>query len=174
MTLTGIAIEVSPPVRGDLEQRPLGVIGLESAVAITAISRRTWWRRISAGLARRLPNVGGRTMLALSDVIPEISIPFSQEDLEMLVRAENGDAEAQADIGALFISANKHKAAFHWLKRAANQGSADAMHWIGMAYASGKGVPRDEVAAVMWIAKAASFGHVIAREQMHFIRVKEA
>jgi len=43
-----------------------------------------------------------------------------------------------------------------WLRRAAEQGFADAQNDLGYLYAYGRGVPQDYVAAHMWFNLAAS------------------
>jgi TPR repeat protein len=41
------------------------------------------------------------------------------------------------------------------------------MQWLGHCYINGKGVQKDENLGVMWLAKAAALGHVIAQGQMN-------
>jgi TPR repeat protein len=91
---------------------------------------------------------------------------MTTEDLSFVLRADASDAEAQNDIGQLFSTNDKHEAALYWLQQAAQQENPDAMQWLGSCYLSGKGVLKDDYLAVMWIAKAASHGHVIAKAQM--------
>lgn len=153
------------------DKHPARPISLASTVVITEVSRRTWWRRISNGSVRRLPNGdNGRANLALADVVPISVIPLSPEDIEVLAKAEGGDADAQGDIGSLFALNAKHEIAHYWLSRAATNGSADAMQWLGATYIAGRGVVRDKFIGLMWIDRAASLGHEIAREQMRSIR----
>lgn len=109
-------------------------------------------------------------MLSWDAVIPLICIPMTQEDQALVLRADASDAEAQNDIGQLFSLAGKHEAAFYWLQQAAQQGYADAMQCVGRCYLSGEGAPKDEYLGVMWIAKAASSGHVIAQAQINALR----
>jgi len=40
------------------------------------------------------------------------------------------------------------------------------MQWLGHCYINGRGVPKDEHLGIMWIAKAAAQGHVIAQGLM--------
>lgn len=42
------------------------------------------------------------------------------------------------------------------------------MHWLGLLHAARLGEPGEDhnALALMWIAKAAAHGHVIAREQL--------
>ncbi len=105
-------------------------------------------------------------MLALRDVVTAATVELDAEEIALVVRADEGDAQAQADAGAMFFNKAQYKSALFWLQKAVVQGNADAMQWLGTCYASGAGVERDDNLAVMWIAKAASLGHVIARAQM--------
>lgn len=142
-------------------------ISVESAIAITELSRRTWWRRISEGkVARVADDARGRAMLHWPDVVPHICIALNPDDLARTLRADAGEADAQNDMGQLFLSADKPKAALYWLGLAAEQGNADAMQWLGHCYTHGKGLPKDNNLGLMWIAKAAAHGHVIAQAQM--------
>ncbi len=40
------------------------------------------------------------------------------------------------------------------------------MHWLGMLHAAGLGKGDGNALALMWIAKAAAHGHVIAQQQL--------
>ena len=91
-------------------------------------------------------------------------------DLAFVLRADAGDADAQSDIGQLFSNAGKHKCALYWFQQAAQKGNSDAMQWLGRCYISGEGVPKDDNLGIMWIAKAAAHGHVIAQAQMSNFR----
>ena len=106
-------------------------------------------------------------MLSWDDVSSQICIPMTPEDLAFVLRADEGDAEAQTDIGQLFSIAGKYEAALYWLEQAAQQGNPDAMQWLGRCHLNGEGVPKDDNLGIMWIAKAASHGHVIAKSQMN-------
>lgn len=146
-------------------------ISIDAVVVITERSRRTWWRRLAEGTFRRMSDDNrGRAMLSWDEVVPLICIPMRSEDLAFVLRADASDAEAQNDIGQLFSINGKHEAAFYWIQKAAQNGHADAMQWLGHFYLSGEGVPKDEYLGVMWIAKAASYGHVIAQAQMNALR----
>jgi TPR repeat protein len=90
-------------------------------------------------------------------------------DHRLVFQADAGDAEAQNDIGQLFLLAGKPRAALYWFQQAVQQDNADAMHWLGHCYISGSGVPQDHHVGLMWIAKAAAVGHVIAQGQMTWL-----
>lgn len=145
-------------------------ITLNAAITLTAMSRRTLWRRVTHGTIATVgcsaPTNKGRTMLALRDVVDASGVDLSEEEVELVVHADEGNAEAQADAGAMFFGKAQYKSALYWLQKAAAQGNADAMQWLGVCYASGAGLEADANLAVMWIAKAASLGHVLAHAQM--------
>jgi hypothetical protein len=143
-------------------------ISMDALIVLTGKSRRTWWRRITEGVVCRVDDdARGRAMLSWNEVLPHICIPMTPDDLAFVLRADAGDVEAQNDIAQLFSIAGKHEAALYWLQQAAQQGNPDAMQWLGQCYLGGQGVPKDDNLGVMWIAKAASCGHVIAKTQMN-------
>lgn len=118
----------------------MDTLSLDASVAITGMSRSTLWRRVTDGTIGRGDKDGrSRAMLALDDVLGLVDMALSAEDIAMLLRADAGDADAQADMGALFYVAGAHKAALYWLNEAAAQNNAEAMQWLGTAYASGGG-----------------------------------
>jgi hypothetical protein len=143
------------------------IISLDSVCAITEMSKSTWRRRIAKGDFTRLEDdARGRAMLLWSEVEPHICVPIDPEDKQFILQADAGDAEAQDDIGQLFLMSEKYQAAIYWFKQAAQQNNPDAMQWLGHCYVNGKGVPKDGNLGMMWIAKAAAMGHVIAQGQM--------
>jgi TPR repeat protein len=92
------------------------------------------------------------------------------EEVALLAQADAGDAEAQSDIGEMFMSSGRHEAGRYWLELAAEQGHANAMQCLARCYLSGQGAPKDENMAIRWLADAAARGHFIAREQMRALR----
>lgn len=78
------------------------VISLDAAVAITQISRRTWWRRITAQVVSRGVIDRGRAMLLWSEVAPHIEVPIDAEMHESLLLADMGSADAQNTVGQFF------------------------------------------------------------------------
>ncbi|MDP9607445.1 tetratricopeptide repeat protein [Variovorax sp. NFACC27] len=166
----------SPDSHGDPvpEEKPglrPDAISLEAAIAMTGISKRTLWRRVSDGtIAKHKEDSRGRAMLALAQITDLIDLVLTGEELHLIVKADSGDANAQADAGAMFFVEARFGAAVYWLDLAATQGNTDAMQWLGNCHASGLGVPKDESLAIMWIAKAASLGHPVARQQIQGMR----
>jgi TPR repeat protein len=53
--------------------------------------------------------------------------------------------------------------AVYWLRKAAEQGNADAQGSLGWMYARSKGVPLDYTQAASWARKAAEQGNADAR-----------
>ena len=152
----------------------MDMISLDAAVAITGISRSTLWRRVTDGrIGKGGKDARGRALLVLADVLPLAEVPLSAGDLPVLLQADAGAADAQADMGALFYVAGAEKAALSWLNEAAAQGHADAMQWLGIAHYAGGGLHTQEQKdnlALMWIARAAALGHPVARQQMARLR----
>jgi len=142
-------------------------INLEAAASVTQLSKRTLWRRLSEGQVTRQANdEEGRTMLTFEDLVPMLCIPMASEDHDLLIEAAAGDAEAQNDLGLLFLDADKPDIGLHWLTLAADQGHPDAMHNLSKLYIKGTGPQKNDSLGLMWLAKAASLGHVIAGEQI--------
>ncbi|MBO9513744.1 MAG: sel1 repeat family protein [Variovorax sp.] len=146
-------------------------ISIQAAIAMTGRSQRTWWRRIEDGTVRKLdPDARGRARIALQDVCRLADCGVPAEDISLLAAADAGDADAQADIGEMFIASGRADAGRYWLELAAQQGHPDAMQCLARCYLSGEGAPRDDNMAIRWLADAAARGHVIARGQMRALR----
>ncbi|MBS0610000.1 MAG: hypothetical protein JSS19_11695 [Proteobacteria bacterium] len=162
--------------------KPSPCISLNTAAALTGRSLRTWQRRVEEGLVPRLADERGRALVAIDMVRPALGLELSEDEVDMLVHADQGDATAQAEAGALFALAAMREAqadptnlggggsigpAIYFLTRAADQGEADAMHWLGLLHAAGLGeAGGGDALALMWLAKAAAHGHAIAAQQV--------
>ena len=174
-------------------------ISLHTAAILTGRSVRTWQRRIEEGLVPRLGS-GVRALVpfeavqqSMEGVPGEAANAWSAQDVQTLVRADQGEALAQAQMGSQFAllalrgaapatppapGQDAGRIAHYFLERAAEQAQADAMHWLGLLYAAGLGPAGDasdgdadadtsnNAMALMWIAKAAAHGHAIARQQL--------
>jgi uncharacterized protein len=142
-------------------------ISLDTASAITKLSRRTWWRRIAAGeVTRAADDDRGRAMLLWADVAPHMGADVAPEDQPLVLLADAGDADAQNELGQLFLISERYQAALYWFQQAAQQNHPDAMQWLGHCHINGKGVPKDDNLGMMWLAKSAALGHGIARALM--------
>ena len=150
------------------------LLSLASLVTLTGRSERTLWRWIADGTLVRADSNAERdkTMVHLDSAKPYFSLPLASEEVGLLINADAGNSEAQNDVALLFLSHGKPESAIYWLNLAAEQGYADAMHWIGRCHIDGNGLPQDENLGIMWLAKAAAHGHLISQEQMQVMRAK--
>lgn len=147
-------------------------ISLDTAALITDVSKRTLWRRLDDGQISRQENDSrGRAMLTLADLVPMLCVPIEPEDYELLVDADAGNADAQNDLAQLFLDANRPDIAIHWMQLAVEQEHPDAIHNLAILYMKGVGVRRDTTKGLMWLAKAASLGHLIAKQQVATLRI---
>jgi hypothetical protein len=85
-------------------------------------------------------------------------------------RAEQGDAEAQLQLGMRYAHGDgvvqNDKEAAKWLARAARQGLAEAQYQYGLALLEGRGVVQDYGAAFSWIERPAQRGHARAQHSL--------
>jgi uncharacterized protein len=85
----------------------------------------------------------------------------------LLDRAEQGDVQAQFDLGTLFYYgkgvAENPEAAFAWFKKAADKGHAAAQYAVGRMYYYGKGVEQNGKEALLWFRKSAENGSADAQ-----------
>ncbi len=158
---------------------PAPCISLNTAAVLTGRSVRTWQRRIEEGLVPRLGDERGRALVAWDAVRPALALRLDEAEVELLVRADQGDARprprwARCSRWRPCATPRQPRPPGRGsamprctLTRAAEQGEADAMHWLGLLHAAGLGEPGDGKAlALMWIAKAAAHGHAIAARQL--------
>ena len=84
------------------------------------------------------------------------------DDLRRL--AEQGDAEAQNELGSLYRTKEflHYKEAFRWLLKAAEQGHADAQNATGEMLREGKKILRNFKEAFKWFSLAAKQGNAAA------------
>ena len=77
--------------------------------------------------------------------------------------AEQGDAEAQFNVGLMYESGQgvlkDYKTAVKWYTLAAEQGNAKSQYYLGMMYYEGEGVIQDNIYAHMWGNIATSNGN---------------
>ena len=82
-------------------------------------------------------------------------------------RAEQGDAEAQLQLGMRYAEGDgviqNDKEAARWFALAAKQGLAEAQYQYGLALLNGKGVVQDYRSAFRWIEKPAQRGYARAQ-----------
>lgn len=81
----------------------------------------------------------------------------------LLIKAEQGDAEAQVCLATCYATGNGvhqyYEEAVRWYRKAAEQGNAKAQNYLGVCYAMGNGVPQDYGEAVKWWCKVMEQGY---------------
>ena len=90
----------------------------------------------------------------------------SQDDAEAVrwfrLAAEQGDAEAQYNLGLIFVTGTDvpqdDTVAAKWFRLAADQGRYEAQFRLACMYEAGFGVPQDYVLAHMWFNLAVAVG----------------
>jgi len=148
-------------------------ISLQTAATLTEWSLSTLRRRLADGSLQCASSHQdkNKTLICLDSIKTDLCMALKADDIELIQRADAGDAGAQNDLAVLFLAYNKPQSAIYWLELATKQGFADAMQLLGNCYLKGKGVAKDDNLAIMWVAKAASLGHSIAMAQMKSIRL---
>lgn len=142
-------------------------ISIDTVVILTNISKRTIWRRLNdRKIIRTGTDTRGRTMLDLNDIISMLPFSISEDDYELLTGVDNSDPNAQNDLAQLFMECNKFESAHYWFRQAADQQHADAMQNLSTLYHKGLGIEKNKSEALTWLLKAATQGHIIAKEQL--------
>jgi TPR repeat protein len=108
---------------------------------------------------------------------PALSWQRAPRGLEVLQRAEGGDARAQTRLGFMFDTGRGAPqslvAAVYWYQRAAEQGDPDAQYFLGVCYNLGRGVVQDTVVAYKWLNLSASRTRP-GEEREHRARMRDA
>jgi len=97
--------------------------------------------------------------------------PDPRQIEEMRVRAEAGERDAQAALGASYLYgfggiARDDTLAATWIARAAEQGHPLAQFDLGELYRTGRGVAADPARAVEWFRRAAQQGNRFAQHNL--------
>ena len=99
--------------------------------------------------------------------------PPDEAIADLRVRAEQGDAVAQFNLGVMYSDGDgvpqDDAEAVRWFRLAADQGHALAQFNLGVMYATGEGVPQDDVEAVRWSRLAAEQGYAGAQYTLGFM-----
>jgi TPR repeat protein len=96
------------------------------------------------------------------DVVQRRVVPTQADVSRLRKAAEQGDANAENDLGLLYASGRGVSQdllqAFKWFQMAAGHGLDRGQFNLGEAYAKGSGVLSDDVQAFQWYVKAATQG----------------
>ena len=118
------------------------------------------------------PYVFAVSVLAILSLNLSINAQNIGDISQIKLKAEKGDAEAQAMLGFCYEKgegvAMNGVEALKWYRKAAEQGYTPAQYFLGHWYANGIGVAKDEVEAVKWYRKAAQQGLAEAQAMLGF------
>lgn len=92
------------------------------------------------------------------------TIVFAQSQEKIRQAAEQGDAQAQAQLASMYLLGwqgfeQNNELAAQWMQKAAEQGIVEAQVVMGALYDRGLGVPGNPDTATRWYEKAAAQGH---------------
>jgi hypothetical protein len=136
-------------------------------------NKRTLQRWCEEGTLRVVqcdPGKAQRQLIDLTQVLQMLG-PCTESDFAALVvAADEGSADAQNDLGMVLLQEGKEEPAIAFFEASAQQGCPEAMHWLYQCRMKGLGVEKDENLAMMWLHKAAAYGHAIAKAQADAIR----
>jgi len=97
----------------------------------------------------------------------------SDDITDLMKRAEQGDAFAQNNLGAMYGRgegvSQDYKEAFRWYGAAAKQGISTAQYNLGNYYSKGTGVLQDYQEAVRWYLAAAEQGDPLGQNSLGFM-----
>ena len=86
------------------------------------------------------------------------------------LRAEQGDAKAQAELGYRYSHGQgvpqDYAESFNWRRKAADQGQAKGEDGLAFMYLEGQGMPQDYAEALRWYRKAADQGDAGAEDSI--------
>ncbi|MCK2087988.1 hypothetical protein MXC99_07330 [Thauera aromatica] len=149
----------------------MDAIRLDTAAALTGLSKRTLWRRLAGGALRAVDGAAGEaTRVRLDEVLALSPLRLEAEARGMILDADRGAAPAQCELALLLLEHGWVTTALAWLEKAARQLDAEALYWLGRCSLAGTGIVADEAAGMEWLRQAARRGHVIAPQLMRHLQ----
>lgn len=141
-------------------------IRLQTARLLIGKTMKTMQRWCDDGkIVSRIVDLRGKRIVSLDSVLPYTCL--SPEDKKLIQQADAGDANAQNEVGILFLETHRSDIAFGWFQEAAKSRHPDAMHCLFHLYIHGSiGIEKNEALGIRWLAAAAAEGHVIATAQI--------
>ncbi|MCM8563974.1 tetratricopeptide repeat protein, partial [Thauera linaloolentis] len=109
------------------------------------------------------------TRVRLSEVALQARFKLEDDDLDCVRAADEGDIEAQCDLGLLLLSHGMETEACGWFQKAARHFHPEAMQWLGRCMISGWGTAPDREAGITWLRRAAARGHATAGHMVAWI-----
>ena len=86
------------------------------------------------------------------------SLAYATDFDEILRLAKEGDARAQANLGAHYSLSGEYEKAFKWYKKSAQQGNALGQNNLGAMYQNGYFITKNTKEAFKWYMKSAQQG----------------
>lgn len=100
----------------------------------------------------------------------EFALGVPQDDRQAALwlqkSAEQGNLNAEVELGVVFSKMQDFAQAMIWYRKAADEGSARAEYNLAVVYEDGEGVPKDIAQAMAWYRKAADHGDVLAESNL--------
>ena len=96
------------------------------------------------------------------------SLAQNSNSQELVEKANQGDSQAQFEIGTELRNKKDYMKAFEWYSKAAAQGYAKAEYNVGYCYENGIGVEKNVVKAFEWYSKAAAQGFAMAEHAVGY------
>jgi uncharacterized protein len=129
---------------------------------MTGFQHRLLWITLSGSLMCG-SSAGVLAAPTAADGSPSSQAPPARQSIAHLqTRAENGDANAQNQLGEMYMtgeSVDENKqAAILWFRKSARQGNAEAMCNLAAAYYDGAGVATDDSLSLAWFLAAQKAG----------------
>ncbi len=106
-----------------------------------------------------------RSGVAFDKIDPKIAVPACEE----AVRRYPGSTRLIFELGRSYSKSGNFAAALGQFQKAAEAGYPPALNALGVMYADGSGVPKDEREAVNWYRKAAGLGDVGGQLNLGFM-----
>ena len=102
-------------------------------------------------------------LIGISALVPLPACTGAQQTLdELCAQAEQGDADAQSNLGVMYANGQgvpqDAAEAVRWYRLAADQGYALAQFNLGFMYDDSRGLPQDNAEAAQWYRLAADQG----------------
>ena len=146
-------------------------ISIDTAARLAGLTKRTLWRRLASGalIRENQKDALGRTRIALDEYLNNLGLRLSQDDIKIIINADQGDAEAQYELALILVEISKLERAIPWLRISANRGCPDAMFFLGEMMIDGSGGSQDLKAGWDWIRLAAINGHGLAKRVLQLI-----
>ena len=136
---------------------------VERTTAANAAERDTARRQVER-LEREIVAVGARLKETYDRIRRALDarVQHAGSLADLRVRAEQGDAEAQVELGHMYANGDgvpeDDAEAVRWFRLTAEQGHVEAQFVLGILYAAGNGVPKDDAEALRWVRRAAEQG----------------